>query len=815
MKYKLQDLIDMELFQNLQDRLNEIYSFPSSIIDNDGNILTATAWQDICIRFHRKNEKTLPLCIESDKYILSHLHEANPAVSYRCPHGLIDNATPIIIEGVHYGNFFTGQFFLEKPDLDFFRAQAASYGFDEKEYLEAVQKVPVWNREQLNSYLFFIKGLIAVISESGLKRLREIESRKAVQSSMERHQAILKTAMDGFWLADPAGRLREVNEAYCRMSGYTEPELLGMRIKDLEVVEDPEMVAAHMKQIVEQGSDRFESRHRRKDGSIFHVEISTVHRPEDGGGFVTFIRDITDRKQAEDALLNSKIELEQILKAIPDAIIHVDRQRRIMRVNPAVSRIFGYRPEEVMGRTTKFLYAHGEEFEELGKKRFTPEAKEYSDPYVIEYRRKNGEIFPGETTATLVRDTQGRVIGYLGLIRDITDQKKAEKEKKKLEAQLLHAQKMESIGRLAGGVAHDFNNMLSVIQGNTEMILEDLPPDSPHAVNVKDIRNASQRSAELTRQLLGFARRQTIAPKVLDLNETVEGMLKMIRRLIGENIDLEWRPSRMAVWPVKMDPSQVDQILANLCVNAKDAIHGVGRVVIETANATMDERACRSLPDCTPGEYVKITVSDNGCGMDERTMSSLFEPFFTTKEVGLGTGLGLATVYGIVKQNDGCIDVRSEPAKGTAFRIYLPRVAAYEDPAENSESAAAAARAENETILVVEDEAAMLDMTALMLKRLGYTVLTAPGPSEALRVCRSHAGRVDLVITDVIMPEMNGKDLVASLRKDRPDLASLYMSGYSSDIIAPHGILDDGVAFINKPFSRHEIARKIRGVLGR
>ena len=329
MKYRLQDLIDMEHFQNLQDRLNEIYSFPSAIIDNDGNILTATAWQDICTKFHRKNKDSERLCIKSDQYIQSHIHEANPAVSYRCPHGLVDNATPIIVDGIHYGNFFTGQFFLEKPDMDFFRAQAKKYGFDEDSYLEAVKRVPVWTQEQLNNYLFFIKGLISIITESALKKLKEVESRKQIEESASRHQSILQTAMDGFWLTDIKGQLLEVNNSYCSMSGYSEDELLAMRISDFEAIENPETVNTHMQKIIAKGSDRFESKHRRKDGTVFDVEVSVQFRNEEGGQCVTFLRDITERKKVEKALRDSETFSKTLINAIPTPIFYKGRDAKI------------------------------------------------------------------------------------------------------------------------------------------------------------------------------------------------------------------------------------------------------------------------------------------------------------------------------------------------------------------------------------------------------------------------------------------------------------------------------------------------------
>lgn len=322
MKYSLQDLIDIEHFQELQNRLNEIYSFPSSIIDNDGHILTATAWQEICTKFHRQSKEAQKICIKSDQYIKDHIHEAHPTLTYRCPHGLVDNATPIIIDGVHYGNFFTGQFFLEEPNLEFFQAQAQKYGFDEKAYLQAVKKVPIWTKKQLDNYLFFIQGLIAVISETGLKRLREIEHRKQIEKSENRYRSILKASLDGYWLMDTKGKLLEVNDAYCRMSGYSEKELLSMYISDFEIIETPELVSQHMKNVVLKKSDRFESKHRRKDGTVFDVEVSLQFRPEEGGQCFCFLRDITDRKSLQDRL-ESLWSIAQMTEAGPKVLFNL------------------------------------------------------------------------------------------------------------------------------------------------------------------------------------------------------------------------------------------------------------------------------------------------------------------------------------------------------------------------------------------------------------------------------------------------------------------------------------------------------------
>jgi signal transduction histidine kinase len=396
------------------------------------------------------------------------------------------------------------------------------------------------------------------------------------------------------------------------------------------------------------------------------------------------------------------------------------------------------------------------------------------------------------------------------LQREIAERKRAGEENQRLQDQLTQAQKMESVGRLAGGVAHDFNNMLSVILTNAELALQQVRPEQPLYAELQDILATTRRSAGLTRQLLAFARKQTVAPKVLDLNQTVEGMLSMLRRLIGEDIDLVWKPG--AEWPVKVDPAQIDQLLANLAVNARDAIAGVGRIAIETGKAVVDAADCLEHPDSVPGEYMRLAVSDNGCGMSKETLAHIFEPFFTTKDVGKGTGLGLATVYGIVRQNHGFVTVCSEPGKGSTFSIYLPRHVGMpgQGPTEAPPEALPGGR---ETVLLVEDEPALLRAGKSVLERLGYTVLAAGTPGEAILLAEQNAGGIDLLMTDVVMPEMNGRELAQRLLARYPKLKRLYMSGYAANVIAHHGVLDDGVNFIQKPFALKDLADKLRATL--
>ncbi len=386
-------------------------------------------------------------------------------------------------------------------------------------------------------------------------------------------------------------------------------------------------------------------------------------------------------------------------------------------------------------------------------------------------------------------------------------------EKGKLLAQFLQAQKMEAVGSLAGGVAHDFNNHLTVILGRTELALARVPTTDPLRTDLEEVRDAAQRSADLTRQLLAFARKQTITPRVLDLNATVESMLKLLRRLIGADIELEWRP-QADVAMTYMDPSQIDQVLANLCVNARDAIAGQGRVTIATADAVLDSSFCARHADAVPGEYVALIVGDNGCGMDSETQARIFDPFFTTKEPGKGTGLGLATVYGIVRQNRGAIDVDTKAGRGTTFTIYLPRHTAVTVPRPEARPSEPATHP-GATILLVEDDLAILDTTTVLLEKMGHAVLAARSPGEAMRMVHRHTGRIDLVITDLVMPQMNGSDLAARLMAIHPGISCLFMSGYTADVIAQHGLSGEGVDFLQKPFTSQQLGAKIGACLAR
>ncbi len=623
----------------------------------------------------------------------------------------------------------------------------------------------------------------------------------ALRESEERFRALVESAPMSI-LVVRDGKYVYANPQSVNLMGFDRAEqFIGMDV--FETI-SPELQPVRRQSLtrVNETSDSSptELQFLRSDGSPVWVITSSVDVQMDGEPTTIIVgQDVTDRRKAEEKHELLMMAIEQAA----ETILITDTDGIIQYVNPTFEKITGYSRQEALGQNPRILHS-GVQSSAFYSEMWDTLLRGETWQGQLVNQKKDGTLYTEDAVISPVRDAAGRTVNYVAVKRDITAELK-------LEEQLRQSQKMEAVGRLAGGVAHDFNNMLSVILGYAEMALDVLDPSQPLYADLLEIEGAAQRSAELTQQLLAFARRQTVSPQVLDLNETVSGMLKMLGRLIGEDVDLVWNPAA-ELWPIEMDPTQINQVLANLCVNARDAIVGVGRITIESHNVVFDADSCTGIEECIPGDYIQLCVSDNGNGMDEQTRSKIFEPFFTTKEPGKGTGLGLSTVYGIVRQNKGFVNVYSEIGLGTTFKIYLPR---YIGKLEASLSAVSDKSdvGGHETILLVEDEPTILNLTRLMLEKLGYCVLTAETPGKAIALAENHSGEIHLLITDVVMPEMNGRDLARDLLKLYPEMKRLFMSGYTADVIAHQGVLDRGVGFLHKPFNREQLGRKVRQAL--
>ncbi len=701
-----------------------------------------------------------------------------------------------------------------------------------------------------------------------------IDDRKRAETAFKEKSQLLLYILDNMFelvsLADLEGNFKFLNTSHA-MLGYDLDALMGRNVFEFVHPDDQAELYAIFKEFVDMRDEsrQVEYRYRKSDGAYLWFETLGRLLPDENGNpkeILFSTRDITERKIAEHALMASenraKSQRAGIAEIVLDAVILSGEIPDAMkRITEIIAESIGVERASVWMLSDDGSELHCLSLYEASAGRHssgtvlkTADFSVYSDTMRAESRiyaedaqsdhRLQGltDVYLAPLGITSLLDAgviiEGSVAGvvcleHIGPIRkwhsdeeafssmaaSIVAQvftnarrKQSEKEQIMLEEQLNQARKMESVGQLAGGVAHDFNNMLNVIMGYAELALESIDESSPLYRKLQEIHNAASRSADIARKLLAFARKQVIKPRSLDLNEAISKGLRLLSRLIGEDIALSWQPGPQ-LWPIKIDPAQIDQILTNLCVNARDAITGAGKVTVETGIITLDAAYCESHRGCKPGDYVVLSVIDDGCGIDETIMDKLFDPFFTTKETGKGTGLGLATVYGIIRQNNGFISVSSEPGRGSTFRVYFPRYT--KGPAEpiqerQSEKPHLEGR---ETILVVEDEPMNLDICKTMLESLGYTVIAAACPKDAISTVKNYVGKIHLLLTDVVMPVMNGPTLSKNVAAMNPDIRVIFMSGHTADMISSKGVLEKDLNFIQKPFSVSELSRKVREVL--
>jgi PAS domain S-box-containing protein len=632
------------------------------------------------------------------------------------------------------------------------------------------------------------------------RRLREerTEAANALDATEERYRVLFESMPVPVWVFDvETHRVLAVNAAAVEHYGYSREEFLRLRIEDLRPPEDIDHFHEHTRLSPRDGGIHSSGRwrHRRKDGSVILVEV-TWHplswngRPAE----IVAASDITERRRAEEALAESEARYRKVIEASFDGI-DITVEGVIKEANRGFAEMFGYSIEEVIGRPTLDFVAE-ESAEVVGQR----VSNDVEGTYELIGKRKDGTRIMLEATARTHNVGERR--GRLTALRDVT-------EKRLLEEQFRQAQKMEAVGRLAGGVAHDFNNLLTVITSCTELLLQDTGDNDPRQDDLQEIRKAAAGAASLTRQLLVFSRQQVIEPRIVAMDEVVSTAEKMLQRLIGEDVEL------VTVLPghpstVKIDPGQLEQVIMNLAVNARDAMPEGGRLTIETSVIELDEAYARAH-SATAGRFALLTVSDTGTGMTEQTRARMFEPFFTTKETGKGTGLGLATVYGIVKQNGGFIWVYTEVGQGTTFKIYLPWRS--EAPDRRKSATPIGSLAGIETILLAEDAPALRSTARKILQRYGYKILEASEGKTALELASQCDGPIHLLLTDVVMPGMSGRELAERLTSTRPGVKVLYMSGYTDDAVVRHGVLGPGIAYLQKPFTPESLGRKLREVL--
>jgi PAS domain S-box-containing protein len=790
-------------------------------------------------------------------------------------------------------------------------------------------------------FLDLLPSIVDRVAREIRSRVRLDRVQRSLNETEDRYRSILQTAMDGFWLVDSQGRILQVNASYCRMSGFTEDELLGMHISDLDACEDSSKFATHMRTVVEKGEDRFVTLHRRKDGFTFDVEISTQYRPEDQGRFIAFIRDISEQVKAERALRQSEGEKRLILESISNVVAFYDSpELNVVWTNREAGNSVGSSPVTLIGKKCHLIWADSDvpcegcpvlQAFKTGRKTLreqtTPDGRiwsvsaypafnefgllkgvvevaaeitqartneeslrraldqitflvENSPLAVIEWGSGNratawserAEAIFGWSEAEAVgknwrdlglvpqedlpevetkikemlfkdsqrniirnrnltrdgriihcvwynsafKDAHGKVVTILSQVEDVSAQKQTEKENKQLEMQVRQAQKLESVGRLAGGVAHDLNNLLSPILGYAEIVLDDTAPNDPRYASVEQIIGAGERARELVHQLLAFSRKHALQFVPVNLNDLLERFLRLLVRTIREDIDIE-----LQLFPdlpsINADMGHLEQVIMNLAVNAQDAMPSGGRLMLKTDLVILDIEDAAGLYGVDPGQYVLLEITDTGEGMDKAVRDHIFEPFFTTKVQDKGTGLGLAMVYGIVKQHGGSIRVQSRPGQGASFFILFP--VSEQDTKGPVQKAICPSRDSvrsmdtQKTVLLVEDNEQVRALVESILSREGMQLLVANDGLAGRELFATHQGRVDLLLTDVIMPGLNGRELYDELVNLQPDLKAIFMSGYTDDVIGPQGVLEEGIHFLQKPFSILTLKKLVHDVL--
>ena len=805
---ELSDIIDVEALRSMMEDFCTITGMLGAVLDVSGKVLVAVGWQDICTKFHRRHPETLKHCTASDT-ILTNGVEPGTFRRYRCENNMWDMVTPLVVGGRHVGNVFIGQFFYddETPDVEQFRAQARDYGFDETEYLAALDLVPRFSREAVDAGMQFyakLARLISSLSFSSIQMSRMLaertQAREELFKLMREQQVILDNAPIGISLVK--NRLQIwVNRKTGEIFQYSKEEMVGQSTRRFYCSQEAyDQVGEASVAVLAEGREfEFAQEMIRRDGTPIWLKFTgrAIDPTDLAEGVIWLQEDITDLVRSEEQIKMKDFSLA----TITDAVYWIAEDGKIWDVNDAASDMLGYTREQFFAMTIPDLdpnfpaekwQSHWEYIKQKGSLQLE-----------TLHRTADGRILPVEVIANYCRYKN---LEYnCAIVRNIAD-------RRHLEEQLRQSQKMEAVGLLAGGVAHDFNNILMVIMGYGNMLKRDKNLDDRQRDSIGQILTSADKAAHLTHGLLAFSRKQILAPKTINLNSITQNVNKFIARIIGEDILLKTTTYGEGL-TVYADAGQIEQVLINLATNARDAMPKGGLLTIETGHQLIEAPVGHEFGSAEPGSYAVVTVADTGCGMDESTCKRIFEPFFTTKEVGKGTGLGMAIVYGIIKQHNGFINVDSEPGQGSTFRIYLP-MHTKEQPVQLEETEQVAKpQGGTETILLAEDDDDVRNLVVTVLIGSGYNVIQAVDGQDAVDKFVANRESIGLILMDMIMPKKNGKDAFEEISLLRPKVKVIYTSGYTADFIQNRGVSEEGIELIMKPVQPTELLRKVREML--